>query len=197
MPIVIGLTGGIGCGKTLVSDHFASLGVPVIDTDVIARQIVEPGQPVLAELSEAFGKRIINDCGELNRNSLRKIAFSNSENKQLLDSITHPAIRVETRRQIKQTSTHYCLVVVPLLTKKSVFIEFTDRIAVVVSDKETKISRVMQRSQLSREETLEIMDSQISDNERLKFADDVIDNNGTIKQALTKVESLHKTYLTL
>jgi len=97
MSYVIGLTGGIGSGKTVASDHFATLGVPIIDTDIIAREIVEPGKPALSELANAFGQTILTDNGELDRAALRKLAFANSENKNKLDAITHPAIRVNSK----------------------------------------------------------------------------------------------------
>ena len=139
---VIGLSGGIGSGKTVVSDHFASLGVSVVDTDVIARVIVEPGQPALVKLVEEFGDEILEPNGELSRGTLRKIAFASANNKAKLDSITHPAIRLETIRQIEQSESDYCLVVVPLLTADSPFSKFMQRIVIVTADKEVKINRV-------------------------------------------------------
>ena len=195
MTLIIGLTGGIGSGKTVASDHFASLGVPIIDTDIIAREIVQPGEPALVELTEAFGEDILANDGQLNRDALRTIAFANPENKQRLDSITHPLIRLATINKVKQVQFSYCIVVIPLLTKDSAFIELTNRIIVVVANKETKVKRVMQRSQLSREETLAIMQSQISDQARLNIADDVINNDATIDDVHQNVEKLHKSYL--
>jgi len=177
LSFVVGLTGGIGCGKTVASDHFASLGVPVIDTDVIARQIVEPGSPALAELVEKFGKEILQSDGSLNRGALRTLAFSSAENKAALDSITHPAIRIATFTQIGEADYPYCLVVVPLLNSNSPFSELMDRILVVTADRETKITRVMKRSNLSRDEVLRIMATQLDDSQRLDFSDDVIAND--------------------
>jgi len=197
MSYVIGLTGGIGSGKTVASDHFARLGVPVIDTDVIARQVVQPGEPTLDKLAKAFGKQIITHKGELDRAALRKIAFSSVENKTTLDSITHPAIRVETRSQISLANYPYCIVVVPLLTAESEFAENMDRILVVTAERETKIERVIKRSNLAREEVERIMQSQLSDEQRLLFADDVIGNDGTIEDAQKQVEKLHELYLEL
>ncbi|MCL4149805.1 UNVERIFIED_CONTAM: hypothetical protein GTU68_044563 [Idotea baltica] len=195
MTLIVALTGGIGSGKTVVSDHFASLKVPVIDTDIIAREIVEPGQPALAQLCDAFGKDILDSSGRLNRKALRTISFSKPENKRLLDSITHPIIRVAMLNKIQQVKFAYCVAVIPLLTKDSPFMAIADRVIAVVADKETKINRVMQRSQLSREETMAIMESQISDQQRLEFADDVIHNDGTIKDAQQAAEKLHESYL--
>lgn len=197
MTYVIGLTGGIGSGKTVASDHFATLGVPVIDTDVIARTIVEPGQPALLSLVEAFGKSILQVDGNLDRGELRKLAFANKQNKQKLDSITHPAIRLEMFKQVRQTSSPYCIVVIPLLTADSPFSESLQRILVVTTELETKIKRVMKRSNLSRDEVERIMATQLSDEERLSFADDVITNDGSIEDVHNKVVKLDALYLTL
>ena len=197
MTFVIGLTGGIGSGKTVASDHFATLGVPIIDTDVIARTIVEPGQPALLSLVEFFGETILQSDGSLDRGELRKLAFANKENKQNLDSITHPAIRTEMFEQVSQANSAYCIVVIPLLTAGSVFSESLQRILVVTTELETKIKRVMKRSNLSREEVMRIMATQLSDEERLSFADDVINNDGSIEDAHSKVEKLHNFYLSL
>jgi len=194
---VVGLSGGIGSGKTVASDHFASLGVNVVDTDIIARQIVEPGQPALTKLVLEFGDEILEPSGDLNRGMLRKIAFASAENKAKLDSITHPAIRLETLRQIEQCESNYCLVVVPLLTAESPFSKFMQRIVIVTADEEVKIDRVKKRSGLSREEVLKIMSTQLEDEDRLKFADDVIENNSTLKHVYAEVEKLHKHYTKL
>lgn len=197
MSYVVGLTGGIGSGKTLVSDRFAELGITIIDTDIIARQIVEPGKPVLAELSKQFGNKILHPNGSLNRQALRTAAFSSTQSKAKLDAITHPAIRIETIAQIKRATTQYCVVVVPLLTPSSAFFELLQRILVVTADRETKIERVKNRSQLNQEEVSRIMETQLDDSERLSFADDVIINSGTIEQAYHAVDKLHDQYLNL
>jgi len=194
---IVGLTGGIGSGKTVASDHFSKLGVPVIDTDVIARQVVEPGQPALQQLIKAFGNDILDDKGELDRGALRAIAFSSAKNKQQLDSITHPAIQAETLQQISQVAFSYCIVVVPLLRPESEFGEMMNRIIVVTAELETKIQRVIKRSNLKREEVEAIIASQLSDDERLSFADDVIANDGSIQDVYDAVEKLHTQYLRL
>jgi len=197
MTYVIGLTGGIGSGKTMVSDHFESLGVPVIDTDIIAREIVELGEPALEQLTGAFGKEILLADGTLNRSALRSLAFANKENKALLDSITHPAIGTRTVQQIAKVDFQYCILVVPLLKPSSKFIELMQRILVVTAEHETKLLRVAKRSGLSHKETERIMSTQLSDEERLDFADDIIANDGTIKEAQSRVEELHQQYLSL
>ena len=197
MPYIIGLTGGIGSGKTVVSDRFAELGVPVIDTDVIARQIVAPGSKTLLKLAEAFGSQILQGDGTLDREQMRKIAFSDANNKAMLDSITHPAIRDETIQQVALASYQYCIVVVPLLTKESAFQQFMQRVLVVTADHQTKLARVKKRSKLSFAETQAIMQTQLSDEARLEFADDVICNDGTIAEALRQTDELHVGYLAL
>jgi len=197
MTFVVGLTGGIGSGKTVASDHFAELGVPVIDTDIIARRIVEPEQPVLNALIDAFGDRILLVDGHLNRSTLREIAFSNSNNKRLLDEITHPAIRSETLNQIGDVTYPYCVIVVPLLTKDSPFNKAMHRIVVVTAKHETKIARVKKRSNLNREEVERIMATQLDDQARTRFSDDVIANDGSLDDARLEVERLHQLYLQL
>lgn len=195
--LVIGLTGGIGSGKTVASDHFASLGVDVIDTDVIARQVVEPGSEVLKQLSQEFGGSVLNTDGSLNRAVLRKLAFANKDKKSKLDAITHPAIREETTRQIQNSRSDYCIVVVPLLTKESPFLSGMQRVIVVTAHRHTKIERVKVRSNLSDSEVEGIMLSQLSDEQRLEFADDVIENNTSIEYVHKEVEKLHTRYLKL
>jgi dephospho-CoA kinase len=197
MSYIVGLTGGIGSGKTVASDHFASLGVPIVDTDIVAREIVETGQPALNELVLKFGSEILNNDGSLNRATLRTIAFSNDENKKTLDAVTHPAIRQETASQIASIDYPYCLVVVPLLTSDSPFLEFTQRVLIVTADHETKVERVKRRSGLSESEVLRIMRTQLTDEQRVEFADDIVSNNGTIEDAQKQVEALHHKYLEL
>jgi len=194
---VVGLSGGIGSGKTVASDHFAKLGVNVVDTDVLARKIVKPGEPALDQLAEVFGNEIINASGELDRGELRKKAFADSESKAHLDKITHPAIYKEATKQITESESAYCLVVVPLLNRESAFTALMDRIVVVAADVETKINRVEKRSKLSREEVLQIMKTQLSDEQRAEFADDIIENNSTLEHVYAEVEKLHKAYLRL
>jgi dephospho-CoA kinase len=197
LNFVVGLTGGIGSGKTVASDHFAALGAPIIDTDIIARLIVEPGQPALQKLAERFGVEVLNQDGTLNRAKMRTLAFADDTSKAALDAITHPAIRLETASQISKSDYPYCIVVIPLLTANSAFAEFLQRVIAVTANRETKIERVQKRSGLSREEVERIMATQLSDQERADFADDVIVNDGTIVEAQNEVERLHQLYLNL
>ncbi|MFT6097754.1 MAG: dephospho-CoA kinase [Arenicella sp.] len=195
MTYIIGLTGGIGSGKTVVSDHFASLGVPIIDTDIIARLVVEPEQPALLELVKSFGKSILLESGRLDRAQLRKLAFADQLSKAKLDAITHPAIRRETLKQIQTADYPYCMVVVPLLVAKSPFLSIVKRVLVVTANRQVKIERVEKRSALTPDEIERIMETQLNDQQRSLLADDTIVNDGTIKDAQSAVEKLHRQYL--
>jgi len=197
--MIVGLTGGIGSGKTVVSDHFNFLGVPIIDTDIIARNIVQIGSPTLNKLVNAFGKSILHKDGALNRNALRKAAFSSSEQKNQLDNITHPAIYNEALKQINTIVYDYCIVVVPLLIgadgTESKFIELMDTILVVTAPKQIKIERIKQRNGLTEQEIERIMQNQIDDQSRLKYAQQVINNDSDITSVQQHVEQLHADYL--
>ncbi len=195
--LVVGLSGGIGSGKTVVSDHFNALGAPVIDTDVIARQIVEPGSPALEQLCREFGNEILLSDGALNRGALRNIAFSSKQNKAKLDAITHPTIRDEATAQVNSLDATYCILVVPLLNAESTFQSLMGRILIVTANREVKIERVMKRSNLSREEVVSIMSTQLDDSQRLSFADDVIENNTSLNHVYIEVEKLHQRYESL
>ena len=192
---LIALTGGIASGKSLVSDRLAELGAVVIDADVLARQVVEPGTPALAEIAEAFGPAVIRDDGSLNRPELGSIIFKDAESRERLNAITHPAIWGRTRELIAEAGrTDPDAVVVydvPLLAesgnaRKADF----DLTVVVHADAETRLRRMVELRGLSREEAQHRLSSQASDTERLAIADLVIDNNGTIAQALDQVDAL-------
>ena len=142
----IGLTGGIGCGKSTVCDLFAKLGVSIIDADQIAREIVAPGKPALSQLSQQFGQAVINSDGSLNRSALRTLIFENEQARQTLNAITHPLIFKEIEQQINKFQSVYCIVAVPLLFETDYQDKF-DRVLVVDCDKETQIQRVSQRDQ--------------------------------------------------
>jgi dephospho-CoA kinase len=192
---LIALTVGIASGKSLVSDRLAELGAVVIDADVLARQVVEPGTPALAEIAEAFGPAVIQDDGSLNRPALGSIIFQDAEARERLGAITHPAIWKRTRELIAEAErTDPDAVVVydvPLLAEsgKARKADF-DLTVVVHADAETRLRRMVELRGLSREEAQHRLNSQASDTERLAIADLVIDNNGTIAQALDQVDAL-------
>lgn len=194
--LVIGLTGGIGSGKTTVSELFAQRGVPVLDADIVAREMVEPGMPALKEIAELFGAEIIDSSGQLNRSALREIVFHDSELREKLEHILHPRIREKIAAALEKISSPYCILVVPLLIDTGYW-DAVDRILVVDADEETQIGRVTKRDHQEREDVIAILDSQIGRRERLESADDIIENNGEIIELKAKVEKFHQLYIEL
>ncbi len=195
-PLRIGLTGGIASGKSTVADMFAELGVPVIDTDVIAREVVAPGMPALDEIAERFGDHMIDAAGNLDRGAMRKLVFSDESARTDLESILHPRIGTETRRQADAAGGDYQLIVVPLLTG-SPLQEFVDRVLVVDCDEDTQLRRLMERDAETVEQAKRILAAQASRDERLGIANDVIVNRGSLEQTRTAVSRLHQIYLRL
>jgi dephospho-CoA kinase len=193
-PYIVALTGGIASGKTLVSNEFAKLGVPIIDTDVIAHQIVEPGQPALLKIKSAFGSHIIDEDGRLKRETLRSIIFSELAQRRKLEAILHPRIRQEVIDAITKVTYAYCIVVIPLLAEKGAY-PFVNRILVIDVDPEVQISRLMARDGSSRKQAEQILASQASRKERLSIADDVLDNSSSPEQARSRATQLHAEYL--
>jgi len=195
-PLLIALTGGIASGKTAVANHFAKLGATVIDTDEIARQIVEPGSPVLEQIVAEFGSDIIDASGRLDRARMRERIFSDAEQRAKLERIMHPAIRAELARRSASADGPYQIHVIPLLVEKSRAEEY-DRVLVVDCPVETQIERLMTRDKSTFEQAQKILDAQASRAERLEIADDVIVNTGTLAELERFVETLHKNYLLL
>ncbi len=194
----IGLTGGIASGKSAAADMFAQLGVTVIDTDIVAREVVAPGQPGLAEVTAAFGPDILHPDGSLNRAALRSLVFADPQAKHSLESILHPLIRVATIAQAdaSSVSSPYQILVVPLLIETG-FGEITDRILVVDCPPELQQQRVMARDNSSAEEALAVINSQAARKDRLAAADDIITNAGSLNELHAQVEQLHQNYLAL
>jgi len=194
--LVIGLTGGVGSGKSTVGRYFEELGIPVIDTDSIARQVVEPGRPALAEIRDRFGPELIRSDKQLDRKALRARVFSNAYERRALESILHPRIRAELQRQLSHLSSPYCIVAIPLLVEKAWQNE-VDRVLVVDSPEQLQIRRTIQRENLDTEQVQRIIDSQASRRERLAIADDVIVNDGQRTSLEAAVLELHRRYLSL
>ncbi len=190
------LTGGIGSGKTLISDLFAEKGVPVIDTDLISRAIVQPGQPALEEIQQAFGPEIVTTSGELDRRKLRELVFQNTEAKQTLEAILHPKIYKESERQLLELNSPFALIVVPLLVETGKTGR-ADRILVVDASPEIQKSRVRTRDKVPDQQIEQILASQASREQRLALADDVIVNNGSIGDVEQQVNLLYEKYLNL
>lgn len=190
---IVALTGGIASGKTLISDEFARLGVPVIDTDVIAHSLVEPGKPALKEIENSFGPKIIDDCGRLKRSELRSLIFSDPEKRNKLEAILHPRIRQKAAEAIAKETAAYCILVIPLLAETEAY-PFIDRVLVVDVKPEIQISRLMVRDNCSRNQAKQALASQTSRDQRLRIADDILENSGSLLQARLEVTELHKKY---
>lgn len=188
------LTGGIGSGKTVVADLFAKLGVPVIDTDIIARELVKPGKPALAEITHAFGREILSAKGELDRAKLARITFSNARMRKQLESILHPRIHAEVRSKLHKLDNTYAIVVIPLLVETGQ-VETYNRVLVVDCDEATQVQRVRERDHRSDEQINAIMHAQANRAERLTWADDIIENNDSLLELEQKVSRLHQAYL--
>ena len=192
----VALTGGIASGKTLISDEFAKLGVPVIDTDVIAHEIVEPGQPALKEIENVFGSGIIGANGRLKRPELRTLIFSKTHARKKLESILHPRIRQEVGKAIARVNSAYCILVIPLLAEGGAYPNI-DQILVVDVSPETQIYRLMSRDNCSRKQAEQSLASQTTREQRLSIADDIFDNSGSPDAIAHAVEQLHRKYKTL
>ena len=195
---LIGLTGGIGSGKTAVSNLFAQLGAGIVDTDLIAHQITAPGGKAIPLIRDHFGSEFIDNGGALDRAKMRSLVFQNPEAKKALEAITHPLIRQETLRQAGQLTdagVPYLLLVVPLLIESGAWIDQIDYLVVVDCPEESQIQRVMHRSNLSRTEVEAILKAQASRQERLALANAVIDNQGKLSELKTAVQELHQKIL--
>jgi dephospho-CoA kinase len=190
----IGLTGGIGSGKSTVSELFKKFGIPVIDADIIARDIVQFGQPALTQLEQAFGEDILQSDRTLNRAKLRSMVFSDPQLKSTLEQILHPLIKAEILSQCNKLQAPYCVISIPLLLESNMT-DMIDRILVVDCPLNMQISRVRQRDQLDDNLINRIIASQVSRETRLAKADDVIDNSKNANQLAEQVKKLHNLYL--
>ena len=189
----VGLTGGIASGKSTVADLFAGLGVPVIDTDLIARAVVEPGQPALEDIRERFGDAVLASDGSLDRAALRAVVFASDAARKDLEIMLHPRIGEETRRRSTAAGGPYQLIVVPLLVG-SKLLDFVDRVLVVDCDEDTQVARLLARDAESPEQARRILAAQSSRAERLAIADDVIENDGGIAALGRAVTLLDRKY---
>lgn len=194
--LVIGLTGGIGSGKTTVANLFAELDVPIIDTDVIAREVTQPGQPALAEIEKHFGADILQADGTLNRAKLREIIFNHVNERHWLENLLHPRIRKNMEAQIHALSSPYCIAVIPLLLEVE-FYSMVNRILVVDASQQAQIERVMQRDKVPHSQVESILKNQASRQDRVARAHDVITNDGRIEDLKAQVDALNKKYLDL
>jgi len=197
MPYCVGLTGGIGTGKSVVSGLFEALGATVVDTDEISRALTAPGGAALGALRAQFGAEAIGPDGGLDRERMRRLVFRDAHSRQQLEAILHPLIRGRTQAAIAAARGPYVIVVVPLLFETGACMEFIQRVLVVDCAEEEQIRRVMARSGLAAGEARRIMATQLPRAERLRRADDVLHNSGNIEALRSQVEQLHARYLAL
>ncbi|MBT0959645.1 dephospho-CoA kinase [Denitromonas iodatirespirans] len=193
-PWIVGLTGGIGSGKSAASDRFGLCGAAVVDTDQIARQLTAAGGAALPAIREHFGEALIGADGALDRDAMRARVFDDPAERQRLEAILHPMIRAEADRQCAAADAPYVVLVVPLLIESGNYRQRCDRILVVDCDEAVQVARVMSRSGLARAQVEAIMAAQIPRAERLAAADDVIDNSGDLEHLHRQVDALHARY---
>jgi dephospho-CoA kinase len=195
-PYRVALTGGIASGKTTVANLFASLGVPVIDTDVIAREVVEPGEPALTEVVAAFGPGVLGPDGRLDRRRLREHIFADAPARRRLESILHPAIRVAMERQSSAAGGLYQVLVIPLLAEGGRR-DHVDRVLVVDVPEAVQVQRLVGRDGVTPEQARASLAAQATRAARLAIADDVLVNAGDVDALRPEVESLDRRYRTL
>ena len=193
---VVALTGGIASGKSRVSGLFKELGVTIIDTDIIARELVEPDQPLLASIVSAFGHELLDAYGRLKRRKLRDLIFANKEKRELLESLMHPEIATEARRRINGVESGYCILVIPLLIEKGGY-SGVDRVLVVDASPKAQLERLTARDHVSHAQAEAAIASQAERAARLSIADDVIDNSGPEANLEDRVLALHQLYLSM
>jgi len=195
---VVGLTGGIGSGKSTVADLFAARGVPIIDTDLIAHRVTAPGGAAMEHIARQFGASFVAPDGSLDRAKMRALVFSDDTARGRLEAITHPLIRAETERERSEARGPYLIVVVPLLVESGSWKARVNRVLVVDCSVEMQIARVMRRNAFNREQVLAIIARQATREARLAAADDVIVNEGASVEALgVEVDELHRRYVAL
>jgi dephospho-CoA kinase len=196
MSLCIGLTGGIGCGKSTVADMFAKFGAGIIDTDVIARRLTQAEGAAIPAIRSAFGTEYIKDDGALDRDKMRALIFSDAAAKQRLELILHPLILEQAKTQLQQLHTRpYIIIVVPLLPQSPAFQQLVQRILVVDCTEDSQVARVAKRSRMSEAEVRTVIAQQTTRAERLKLADDVIHNDTGMDSLTAQVAALHQRYL--
>jgi len=191
---IVGLTGGIGSGKTTIANLFINKNIDVVDADEVARQVVEPGQPALAAIVEKFGDNILLADGSLNRPKLREKVFSDEQAKQWLNALLHPAIRHEMLEQLSNTKSVYCLLVAPLLLENGLE-KYVDQVLVIDVDEATQVDRTTKRDGSSEATIKSIISSQISREKRLEMADYIIRNQGcAVEKIQQQVDELYELF---
>jgi dephospho-CoA kinase len=195
-PWILGLTGGIGSGKSAAAQHFIDLGVHLVDADNAARWVVEPGRPALAKIVEHFGAQVLQANGELDRSALRGLIFQDPEQRRWLETLLHPLIRQEIISYLARAESPYAILVSPLLVESGQY-KMTQRVLVIDAPEQLQIQRTMQRDSTSEEQVQAILKAQASREQRLSHADDVLINDRDPAWLKSEVERLHHFYLTL
>ena len=195
-PWILGLTGGIGSGKSAAAQHFIDLGVHLVDADHAARWVVEPGRPALAQIAERFGERVLQADGSLDRAVLRQLVFQNETQRRWLESLLHPLIFQEINQYLARAESPYAILVSPLLVESGQH-KMTQRVLVVDAPEHLQLERSMNRDGASEEQIRAILNAQSSRDERLRHADDVLINDRDLAWLQQEVERLHHFYLTL
>jgi len=194
--LVIGLTGGIGSGKSATADRFASHGIPVIDADSICRELVEPGKPALEEIVQYFGPKHLNPDGTLNRARLSEAVFSDINVRQRLEAILHPKVRQVIQQRLTEFEAPYCVVVIPLLVEANQR-DLVDRVLVTDSPLDLRYQRLAERDGKNREQVDKILAAQSHPGSRCEVADDIISNDGGREHLYDQVDALHRQYLAM
>lgn len=194
MTYVVGVTGGIGSGKSAATAEFEKLGITVVDADIVSRQLVMPGSPCLQAIVEYFGRDLLTDKGELDRKALRQRVFSDSAEKNWLNNLLHPAIREEILAQLEQARSPYVILSAPLLLENNLD-KYCQRVLVLDVPEELQLQRTIQRDESPKEEVEVIMKSQLSRDARRLKADDILSNEGSIDELRRQVNQLHRRYL--
>ena len=193
MVLKIGLTGGIGSGKSTVCKIFSEFGVPVIDADIIAHSLVRPGMPALEEIAKTFGKELISNDGTLDRKKIRDQIFANDTERKKLENILHPAVYKEISVQVENIISKYCIISIPLLIETDAS-DTVDRILVIDVPRELQLQRASNRDKTNKSDIKSIIDSQISREDRLAAADDIVNNDGNIENLHRQISGLHEYY---
>ena len=194
--LVIGVTGGIGSGKSAATDYFASLGIEIVDADQASRAVVEPGSAGLEAIAMRHGASILQEDGTLDRRKLRDIIFAQESEKQWLEQLLHPLIFQQISEELEQAKSQYVILVSPLMVETNQH-QLVDRVLVVDVPVETQIERAMTRDTMTKEQTEAIIRQQCPRQTRLAKADDVVDNNGSLEQLHQQLDKLHQRYLSL
>jgi dephospho-CoA kinase len=197
MAFCVGLTGGIGSGKSAAASLFGKLGAAIVDTDEISHQLTAPGGDALPELKRQFGTASISASGGLDRAHMRDLVFRDAAARKKLEAILHPLIRERTRVGIATARAPYVIVVVPLLFETGAYLDIVKRVVVVDCDEDMQVRRVVARSGIAADEVRRIMAAQLPRTERVKRANDVLDNNGDLEALKPQVARLHDRYLAL